>query len=323
MTDPIELPALDGRDPLGFLAALGTLRLLADHHDPVTALSFDDRTAVARLHSRRLTALDDLVSTIVGILDTIPPDGVIPGVPATFPASKVGVAADPMRVARDEFRTAAGTLTGGEPAAARWLAALVTDLAADAKGRAALTPYTAPAGQQSLRSLFAKPLEEVRKDPTTLIRQAFTGWRRVDGYTGEYLDHRVVRGAADHPSGKSVEAGVPGATWLAIMALSMLRLTGDGSTVAATGWHQVPGRRQPVMLWPLWRQPLDRYAVTALLEHRDLRLGDGVTVNPARWAPLGVFTVAAAARRPVEGRKSAGVLAPIPVTINGPTPTKP
>ncbi|ROO62540.1 hypothetical protein EDC02_4521 [Micromonospora sp. Llam0] len=41
MTDPIELPALDGRDPLGFLAALGTLRLLADHHDPVTALSFD------------------------------------------------------------------------------------------------------------------------------------------------------------------------------------------------------------------------------------------------------------------------------------------
>lgn len=326
MTYPIEMPALDGRDPLGFLAALGSLRLLADHHDPATALSFDDQTAVARLHSTRLASLDDLVSTLVDIIGTIPHEGVIPAAPATFPASKVGVAADPMRVARDEFRTAADTLTGGEPAAVRWLSALVTDLAADAKGRVALTPYTAPAGQQSLRSFFTKPLDEVRKDPTTLIRQALTGWRRVDGYTGEYLDHRVVRGAADHPSGKSVEAGVPGATWLAITALPMLRLTGDGSNVGATGWYQVPGRRQQVMLWPLWRQPLDRHAVTALLEHRELRPDngpDGITVNPAKWAPLGIFTVAAAARQPIEGRKSAGVLAPVPVTTTGPVPTKP
>ncbi|MDG4766831.1 hypothetical protein O7632_22415 [Solwaraspora sp. WMMD406] len=271
---------------------------------------------------------------MIDIVATVPPDGVIPAAPATLPAAKVGTAPDPMRVARDEFRAAADRLTSGDPAAVRWLAALVTDLAADAKGRAALTPFTAPAGQQSLRSFFAKPLDEVRKDPATLIRQAFAGWRRVDGYTGEYLDHRVVRGAADHPSGKSVEAGVPGATWLAIMALPMLRLTGDGSTVAATGWHQVAGRRQPVMLWPLWRQSLDRHAVTALLEHRELRpdrrrdgvpnaVPNAVTVNPARWPPLGVFAVAAAARQPVEGRKSAGVLAPIPVTITGPTPTKP
>ncbi|MFI6758764.1 hypothetical protein ACIBF5_06415 [Micromonospora sp. NPDC050417] len=317
LTYTVELPALDGRDALGFLAALGVVRLLRDEARIDARLSYDETTGCALLHSP-LAAVEEIVDALVGVIRAIPDDGVIPGVPATFPIAKQGMEPDPMRVPRDQFRRFVTDLVSKhpEPALSRWLSVLVTDLAVDAKGRVALTPLTAPAGQQSLRSMFSKPLEEVRRDPPTLIREALTRWRRVDGYTGEYLDHRVLRSAADHPSGVSVEAGVPGATWLAIMALPLLRLSGNGTAVQATLWHTVPGRRQPVMTWPLWRQPLDPAGITTLLEHPDVRPGlvaKEVTVSRSSWQPLDVFAVAGAARRPIEGRKSAGVLAPIAI----------
>ena len=324
MTQTVELPALDGRDALGFLAALGTLRLLNDEAHIDTRLSFNEKNACAILHGP-LGSIDQIVNTLVQIITRVPENGVIPGVPATFPIAKTGMEKDPMRMPRGQLRTTAQHLLSTAPANAalgRWLAALATDLATDAEGRVGLTPYTAPAGQQSLRSFFTKPLTEVRKDPPTLIREALIRWRRVDGYTGEYLDHRVLRSAADHPTGKSVEAGVPGATWLAIMALPLLRLTGTGTAVQATLWHHLPGRRQPVMTWPLWRQPLHPHAVTALLEHPDLRpntTAGQITVNPTTWPPLGVFTITGAARQPVGGRKSAGVLAPITLKVSGTT----
>jgi hypothetical protein len=317
MTNTLELPALDGRDALGFLAALGVLRILTDEARVDARLSFDETSARALLHSP-FRSVEEVVDALVEVIGTIPDDGVIPGVPASFPLGKAGVESDPMRVPRDQLRQTARKLTDGrpEPALDRWIAAVVTDLAVDAKGRVGLTPFTAPAGQQSLRSFFTKPLEEVGRKPATLIREALTGWRRVDGYTGEYLDHRVLRSAADHPSGKSVEAGVPGATWLAIMALPLLRLTGNGNSVQATLWHSIAGRRQPVMAWPIWRQPLDTTGVLTLLEHPDLRpraTADGITVSQVGWPALGVFAVAGAARQLIEGRKSAGVLAPISI----------
>ncbi|MFY1595897.1 type I-G CRISPR-associated protein, Cas3-extension family [Micromonospora sp. WMMD737] len=315
MTHTVELPALDGRDILGFLAALGVVRLLHDEANLDVRLSYDETTAHALLHSP-LATTEAVVDALVAIIDTIPPDAVIPGIPASFPLAKVGTTPDPMRMPRDRLPALVGDLTSThtEPGLRRWIATLITDLTADAKGRATLTPYTAPAGQQSLRSFFTKPLQEIRKAPTQLIQQALTNWRRVDGYTGEYLDHRVLRSAADHPSGQSTEAGIPGATWLAIMALPLLRLTGTNNLTQATLWHHLPRQRQPIMTWPLWRQPLDPHAITALLEHPELHPQtsptNDITINPSFWPPLGVFTVAAAKRQPIEGRKSAGVLAP-------------
>jgi len=154
----------------------------------------------------------------------------------------------------------------------------------------------------------------VRREPELLL-EALTSWRRVPGVTGEYLDHRVLRSKADHPRGESAEIGVPGATWLAIMALPLLRLTGDGVSARSTLWRRLPNR-QAVMVWPVWRSPLGLPAVVALIEHPaitiDVADGRYVTDRTA-WPALGVFAVAAATRRPVEGRKSAGVLTPVTV----------
>ena len=98
------------------------------------------------------------------------------------------------------------------------------------------------------------------------IREALEAWRRVEGCTGEYLDAQVLNSAADDPLGRThTERGVPGATWLATMAVPLLRVSGDGQRITATLWHRTS--RRHVMLWPLWRRPLDLRAVQVLIEH--------------------------------------------------------
>lgn len=313
MTKTLHLPALDGRDPLGFLASLGLLRLLAEDGADIQ-LSFSEQTATTVLQcsygsaAEVAAALQDVVARN--------PDSVIPGAPAEFPRMKVGTrGSDPMRVGRDEYRGHVETVRQSiGHVALRWQAAIATDLACDKEGKVILTPFFAPSGQQTVRSFFEKPVTTVRREPERLL-EALTAWRRVPGVTGEYLDHRVLRSKADHPRGESAEIGVPGATWLAIMALPLLRLTGDGTSARSTLWRRPPGR-QAVMVWPVWRPALDLPAIMTLIEHPDITIdvvdGQYVTDTTA-WAALGVFAVAAATRRPVEGRKSAGVLTPLTV----------
>ena len=327
MTTAVTLPALDGRDPLGFLAALGVLHTITSPHGTSTRLSFSDQTGTAILHSH-LADTDAIAGAlseaVAHIGDGCVIDGAGPGFPLRKPdrkqARETGTSQqDPMRVRRSEYRNRLHDKVAdlAAPAALDWLSVLVTDLAVDQEGRAALTPFNAPSGQQSLWTFFEKPLAAVRAEPSRL-REALTGWRRVDKFTGEYLDHRVLRSAAEHPLGTSTEAGVPGATWLAIQAQPLFRLTGDGRNPQATLWHRI-GQRT-MMIWPLWRLPLDEDSVRVLIEHPLLRpttKGNGQQARPqvsrSKLLPLGVFEVCGAERLTIEGRKSAGVLAPIEI----------
>ncbi|MFF5111517.1 hypothetical protein [Streptosporangium sp. NPDC000509] len=315
----VELSALDGRDPLGFLAALGVLRVLGDE----VRLSFSDTTGCAQIHSA-FQNTDNIAGALRDIVEATDEDAALPALGPKFPlrpappsrardAEKTDES-DPMRVLRPAYgehlydRVEA---LGSE--AVTWLSFLVTDLAVDRAGRAVLTPYMAPAGKQTVWTFFRKSLEVVRAEPSRLT-EALTGWRRVDGFTGEYLDHRVLRSAADHPSGKSIPAGVPGATWLATQALPLLRVTGDGHNVSATLWHR--HNRRTVMIWPVWKPALDIHAVQVLLDHPCLRpsptrQGRPTAVEREGLLPLGVFDVYGAERQPIEGGKSAGVLAPV------------
>jgi hypothetical protein len=313
MNHTLHLPALDGRDPLGFLASLGLLRLLAEEGADVR-LSFSDQTATAILHSPYSSA-EEIAAVLQGVVAKSP-DSVIPGVPAAFPRAKVGTkGSDPMRAERAKYLAHVATVRqDAGKAALRWQAAIATDLACDREGKVILTPFFAPSGQQTVRSFFEKPVTMIRMEPQRLV-EALTAWRRIPGVTGEYLDHRVLRSKADHPRGESAEIGVPGATWLAIMALPLLRLTGDGASARCTLWRRLPGR-QSVMVWPVWRQPLDVPAVVTLIEHPGITIDivDGrYLTDTASWPALGVFAVTAATRRSVEGRKSAGVLTPVKV----------
>jgi hypothetical protein len=308
----VELPALDGRSPLGFLAALGLLRVLGELAVRPLQLSFSRTTAAAQLHSP-LSSIDEVGSELQELVSHSPEAavaGLDPGFP--FPAGRGG---DPMRQPRRDFRALLEQVQAVDPrASSQWMPCLFTDLAVDAQERAGLTPFCAPSGKQNLRTFFEKPLSAVRADPLR-IQEALTSWRRVDGFTGEYLDHRVLNSAADDPTGRtSAERGVPGATWLATMALPLQRLTGDGTHIQATLWHRA-GRRS-VMTWPLWKQPLDTAAVQVLIEHPSLApTGPRLTVRSETWPALGVFAVYGAERQRITGRNFAGVLAPCPVAV--------
>jgi len=310
-----EFPALDGRSPLGFLAAIGVQQILTDTAAKPFRLCFSQTTAAAVLHSH-LASLDEVAAALAQVATTAGEGCAIAGADPRFPLP-AGTGADPMRRPRERYRELTDEIRRIDPhTASHWLPNLLTDLAVDQQGRAGLTPFNAPSGKQNLRTFFAKPLGEVRANPSQ-IRQALAGWRRVEGFTGEYLDHHVINSAADDPRGRTgAESGVPGATWLATMALPQLRVTGDGQNVAATLWHHT-GRRH-LMIWPLWRQPLHPPAVQALIEHPRLTPPDPrPTIQRQDWQALGIIGVYGAERQHIPGRNFAGVLAPIPVTATG------
>jgi hypothetical protein len=315
VTHAVDIPALDGRSPLGFLAALGLLNLLTDTTADPAGLSFSQNNGTAVVHSS-MSSLDEVGQELAAIAAAAADDAAITGVDPRFPL-RAGAHADPMRRPRGSYRELAAEIRHIDArAAGYWLPYLLTDLAVDNNGRAGLTPYAAPSGKQNLRTFFLKPLDEVRANPSR-IHEALAGWRRVEGFTGEYLDHHVLNSAADDPLGRTaMESGVPGATWLATMALPMLRITGDGENIAATLWY--PTERRPVMIWPLWRQRLDLPAVQALIEHPCLIPIDPTpAVRRTAWPSLGIFGVYGAERQHIPRRKFPGVLAPIAVAATG------
>lgn len=302
----LTLPALDGRTPLGFLAALGLIRLLEVHTDDVPRLSWSPEDFTAQLRTTR-GSIDEVVADLHCIVDSIPDDGVLPGVPADLPPH--GAAPDQLRLSPVALRALANQLAPTPDAEVEaWLGSLVTDLSLDDKSRADISMMAAPSGKQSMRTMLEKPLQLVREDSGCLV-EALVGWRRRPGVSGEYLDHRVLFDGADSGDGKSEERGVPGATWLALMSYPLFRTTALGSEPITTGWHR--RRRQPsLFVYPLWKAPLDRFAVTALLEH-PLMQQCVRDEPPAAVSALSIFTVRRAQRRRIPGRTFAGVLAPV------------
>jgi hypothetical protein len=303
----LALPALDGRTPLGFLAALGLTRLLDVHTDDSPRLSWSTNDHAARLHTSR-GSIDDVVADLQGIVNSIPADGVLPGVPVNLPPP--GAAPDQLRLEPAALRALTSQLAPEpETEIDAWLGSLVTDLSLDEKSRSDISMMAAPSGKQSMRTMLYFPLKLVREDPACL-REALVGWRRRPGVSGEYLDHQVLFDGADSGAGKSQERGVPGATWLALMSYPLLRTTASGGEPITTGWHRQ--RRQPsLFVYPLWTAPLDRHAVTALLEHPLMQQCAGGEL-PAAAEVLSIFTVRRAQRRRIPGRTFAGVLAPVP-----------
>jgi hypothetical protein len=310
MTTTVEMPALDGRSPLGFLASLGLLRTLAMTGVNPLSLSFSRSSAAALLNSP-LVSVEEIAEQLEHLLASAPENVAVIGVDPRFPLP-AGRGGDPMRRPRETFRNLVAEIRSIDyRAASEWMPCLFTDLAVDLQGRADLTPFCAPSGKQNLRTFFEKPLSGTRADPSR-VGEALNLWRRVDGFTGEYLDHRVINSAADDPRGHAAERGVPGATWLATMAIPLLRLAGDGEHASATLWHRM-GRRS-VMIWPLWEQPLDVVAIQTLIEHPCLVPVDSrPAVRNDAWHALGVFAVCGAERQRISGRNFAGVLAPCAV----------
>lgn len=308
----LSLPALDGRTPLGFLAALGLTRLLDIYTDDSPRLAWSREDFTARLHTTR-GSIDEVVADISRIVDGIPDVGVLPGVPVNFPPRS----GEPskLRLVPKQLRSLVDALQDSpEGELEAWLSSLATELCLDKGNCARLSLFVAITGRQTLRTMLDKPLMAVRSKPTVL-KEALERWRRYPGVTGEQLDHRATLEGADisskPKSGEPLGRGVPGATWLALMSFPLFRTTASDGTLTTTGWHRSRRSKSSTLALPLWSQPLDIYAVVALLEHPEIASVVRHELTDRALA-LGVFQVGHAARRKSVGGQSAGVLGPVP-----------
>ncbi len=104
------------------------------------------------------------------------------------------------------------------------------------------------------------------------VIEAFEGWRRRDGFLGAYFDHRADLEAATGQGVKApVKRGVPGATFLAIMALPVFPVrTPDPFTSETVGWTATRSVRKGFG-WPVWPDPLGLAGVKALVDHPVVR----------------------------------------------------
>lgn len=308
----MELPALAGRTPLAFLAALGLLHL-ATHHGSDEAepprLSWHPDSGTAQLHTEAWADLDELAAWLMDLAADKGLNQLLPSYPPDFPP---GGSPDPLVGPPENHRK----LIAQNPAAETALSALVTDLATNKAGRVRRTHMVAPSGAQSFRSMLKNQADAVRGRPEYL-REALLRWRRVSSVPSEYFDHAARIGAADAPDGEPGDRSVPGATWLAIAGLPAYRLASDQQDRAVTtGWHYL--HKRPLFIWPLWTSALDEPAVQTLLEHpvltrRARDSGDSVHIplGPDHRA-LGITRMYAAHRR--NTGHSDGPLTPLPVT---------
>lgn len=294
----IELPALRGDDPLGFLAALGTLRLASVALGVDAQLGFaSGAVPVALLDVTPELDIADLASRLEALARQLCAEGrLLWGVEVDFPPRKEGArGGDPARVGPDEGRlwskAAARAASGGREELAQWLLALYSIHAVDDKGRLSMTPFYAPSGQMTLAGSLAEPLRIVAREPGH-IAAAFTGWHRAPGFTGANLDARALRDAGVEPTGKPANRGAPGPTWLALEGLAVGRTAGPRDSVPAVLWQRRAsserGHRAMAMVWPTWTPPLDLDAVRVLLEHPAMRLG---TVDKPERHRLGIAAI--------------------------------
>ena len=311
----VKLPALVGESPLAILAAIGTLRLIHDFVDEGARLSWDPADRAPVLHSK-LPSVDAVAEELEEIVAEMPEDVVVPGAPPSFPRQKVGTkGSDPMRAEQGRLSGLAGSFSGDAAQISTvrdWIASLLTDLVHDDEGKCAISQFMAPSGQQTMFSMLRKPLCVVQTDPGHLYR-ALVGWRRGEGVTGEFLDHRAVWSAAEDPNGEAQKMrGVPGATWLALMSYPAWTTTATGSHPRTSGWHTVGRRPVQELRLPLWREPLGPRAVKALVEHPVLEgKGEEKTLDADVLRLLGIFHICRARRRKIKDSQSSGVLVPV------------
>ncbi|MFC4507403.1 MULTISPECIES: hypothetical protein [Streptomyces] len=303
-THQLELPALNSSDPLGFLAALGILELVDAALDQAVRLSWRGLAAPAVLHTEQPLSLNQLAELLAGFLPTEPAKEPLPAAPGILGLPRdtnLGAPNDALRMPVEQAHRLLRDFAAAERLAddprARWFAALVNQFCVAPAKKAKdqqqkqqgvtaapspvptqgptwyteSTPLFAASGQMTLANNWVKAAEQCRRDGAH-VGAALTGWIRVPDYTGANLDYRSTGDAATTGDGKPSQQGVPGATWLALHAFAVFRLTGDAMTSATTAWDS--SGPLPALIWPVWTSPLSRTAVSALLEHPLVRADD-------------------------------------------------
>jgi hypothetical protein len=268
---PLLLTGIDGSNPLGFLAALGVLNVLADRRE-VATLQWRAGDWRPMVQAPDVTAGQGLLEALMEDLNGWRTD---PCLALTYARAKSGKKESPARDLKPppgEFRAYVRRLLDQAGAGNRrpldFAAAFATETAKDNNGNTKPTALHFTTGQQQFLGMVAGLRDEVTADD---LREAVFGpWRyqRVSPVLGwDCTAARAWALRADDPS-KADKRGVPGADWLAFRGLSFIRVAPVGRQILTTGC--VGGWKNLQFRWPLWGSPLTRDSVQVVVQLPDL-----------------------------------------------------
>ena len=267
----IELPGLDGSNPMGLLAALGVLA--AGEH--TWRLGWREASSTAFIIGP--TSLDAVIERLAADRLRWMNDGPL-----------AEIAASDIKLPQAEFRTLAQRLLGSSSAS--WLGVLGNEVVEDGSGKniqPSALHFTA--GQQKFFSTAREIRDWQPSDypSTDQLRRALVGpWLRDHDVKSLGWDATVSRDYALRFRDPSVDKKLTeaGAEWLAfrgLLALPCAPVDGRLETACCGGsWKNGWFR------WPLWGCALSFAGIQALLQRQDL-----ASLSPAQRHMLGVFEV--------------------------------
>lgn len=283
----LQLPGLDAQNPLGFLAALGTL-VVVDHHalangEARPRIWFEDLVGL-RAH---LDSHLDRAGIESLILEDAKHQGDNPAL--SFSYGDDGELRSPKdKGARRDLKPA--------PALARQLllqcrdanrrtadlaSAFFSELVQDNNGNTKPTAFHFAAGQQQLLAM----VDQIRLGMTGAdVNEAFQGpWRNestLPSLAWDSSEARYYALRATDPSGEK-RGSTPAAYWLGLQGLSLFPVVVRGTKLATTG--VAGGWKDSVFTWPIWDSKINLPVVGSLLRINlrkftsAMRLAAGVT----------------------------------------------
>ncbi|MHB8245557.1 MAG: type I-G CRISPR-associated protein, Cas3-extension family [Acidimicrobiales bacterium] len=246
MTTAHRAPGLTGDWLNGWLAALGVTVLL-----PSARLSFDgDGSPIARIEIEEGVGLDDALAVV------LPPTEDLEGL--AIARSRL-----PRKVVVEEYRQAASAAR----ATRDWsLSSSVSDLGErDLDKELPHSPFDPPAPRgETLWTRLVRCRDALGSgDKLRCTIAASLAGRGVRIHAnGLGFDYRRIPAAALGTGQNRVD---PVVECLAFYGLALFPVRGDGARAATRGWRWDESSRRTRFCWPVWHEPLDRFAVDALL----------------------------------------------------------
>ncbi len=289
------LPGIDGANPLAFLAALGTLRVL-DHalSGRHIRLSWQQHAGAWRpvVHVDGSLDEDELLNTLGQALATQFEDH--PSVIATRLRPKGSAPLDAAGLRLLFLATAAGA-SSGQSASVEWLSCLVSDCGEDKTSQLQIVR----------RDYFLENLRSIveRTGREHLHRTLFRPWDYADSLDNQSLhwdpsEDRRYAYQWYQPSGDPTRrfGGMLGANRLAMEALPLHPIIAADTILATVGFTGT-NRDNTRWTWPLWNVPVSLDVVGSLLRHTGLQPAGPQLAN---LGPVGVVAACRSRRILVE-----------------------
>ncbi len=288
----IELVGLDGGNLLGYLAAIGTLRVLTlAEPEAAVRMSWVDKGCWRPVvHHSRISTGEDLVAAI---------EGRVCSESSISPAWEIG---KDLTLTRSEYgghlRAGASNARPTQRVAADFLAAFGSDVfgTGTKKEQMADTELRTMSGAGHQHFLgFMKELA-LRTDKGHVKRTLLEPWDYADDRPSlrwDPADYRPHALRAEDPSGDPIKT-MRGANRLAVEALPLFPTVPEGRQLRTVAFYDLD--RETEIAWPIWREPLNLSTVASLLASDEVQKADRSTMT--RRGIVQVFR----ARRFTEGK---------------------